>query len=253
MVAPVFRAVTAKTYGAPTSGDDTTISVDGAIQNGDIMVLAVLAGGPGSSEFTGYATSTPAGWQPLGSPLPNGVSDNTFGLTLSMFWRKAASEPASYTVSSPGVSGNALPRTAAILFAVSGAQDAAPSFTFNSGTRNTDPITGATDITALSIDAPVDALVAFFAHNWDAYTGAQTVPSGSTPTFTGRYKSASNLFYLATGPFAAGGATGNKVQTGANALAFPWTGMLLAFSPATALTVFNPLSGRGGGAAQPLA
>ena len=248
MAAPAFRAVSAKTYSAPTSGNDTTVPVDAAVQNGDIMVLAFLAGSAG----VGYDVNTPSGWTPFGSPLPNSVNDGSdFTLRLSLFWRKAASEPASYTVTAPGISGASVPRTAALLFAVSGAKDQAPAFTFNSGTLSGPGGATSLDATALSITTPADALVAFLAHNWDLYGGSQTVPPGTTPTFSERYKSASNLFYLATGVFAAGGATGDKVQSDVNSPANPFSALLLSFEPAPAAAVaINPLSGRLG---QPLA
>lgn len=136
------------------------------------------------------------------------------------------------------------------MLAVRNAAASAPAITINPQTNG---VPGR-NVVALGLTAPAQSLVAFLAHNWDLYSGTIAPPDGTTPTFTERFQSTNNLLYLATGPIAEETATGDKTQLDANVSnSFPRTGVLLAFSPVAANAVFNPLTGRGGGAAQPLA
>jgi hypothetical protein len=57
-------------------------------------------------------------------------------------------------------------------------------------------------------------MVVYAACCWDDF-GAQTPPTGTTPTFTERYNPASGTaLYVADGPLSPAGATGNKTIAG---------------------------------------
>ena len=237
----LFNDAAQKNYGTPTSGDDTVCPVPAGVVDGDLMVLVFLAGRDGGGQIN---PTNPSGWTPFGGSLPHAVFDSlNFYVTTSLFWRVAASEPADYTVTTPTLGGSSIPRSNALIFAVSGAAAAAPTFSLAWHTHG-DPNSNY-DATATSITAAAGSLTAFVAHNWDLY-GTQSPPSGMNE----RVRNGSSLIYLADEQTGAG-ATGDRTQIGVNAFVNEaWTALLLNFAPATFGAAINPMSGLRG---QPLA
>jgi hypothetical protein len=219
---PTFRGVSSTPYTAAQTSTVVSVPSGSSAANGTKLILELIQAQAGSAPAA--PTSVPAGWTLFATGFPNVLNDaGNFFVTTRLYWRDAsASEPSTYTFTHASCSSEGC------MYAVDGCPPGAPNFTINSVTSPT--IAGDTAV-ANDITVGPNALVTFFVHNWEAYGGSQTVPSGTTPTFTQRLKAANALTYIADGVYAAGGATGNKSQTGTNAgnQLEPWMALLIAF------------------------
>lgn len=89
--AVAFRAATSGTDGDFTSSAAPVVPVPAGVVDNDQMFLVC------TTDSVHVILNVPTGWTQLGTTQDNGV-DNS----VSLFRRKAASEPASYTLNAPG-------------------------------------------------------------------------------------------------------------------------------------------------------
>lgn len=209
-----FRSLSSVAYG---NQPDISIAPPAGIADSDLLLLVHLYG---CASPPAPPVTIPAGFTLLdGFPYAIAQAGTAFEVQTRIAWKIAASESGDYVFVH-----NANP-SEAVMLAFSGAKNAAPDITMNHG----DGIDGTNGqvSTALSITThTADALVAFIAHNWELYGGASP-PTGTTPTFTERLDSHSNLTYVATGILAASGATGDKTHANLNALSEAWSAFLV--------------------------
>lgn len=193
-----FRSLSSVAYGGGGARTSTVISPPAGIVDGDILILVCLFGGSASPVLT-----LPAGFALLPG-FPTDTVQGGFKVTAHIAFKVASGESGDYTVAHITTPGN----TEALMFAVSGGATSGIQATRNQWSG----LNGLTT-TALGLTTGGDSsLVAFIAHNWELY-GSGSPPGGSTPTFTERFDSGTNLLYLATGVLASTGATGDKVQS----------------------------------------
>ena len=210
--AAAFRSISYKAYGSVTGPSAiSTISVPSGVVNGDILILAFVAG-----QSTVPVVTMPGGWTTIQGPST--TTAGGFNVVRVLAWKVASSEPASYDITTD-ITAN----TSAVMVAVSGASGSTPVSSSNSGTGSTTTATGITTPSNNSV-------VAFIAHNWVLY-GTASPPSGTTPTFTERLDAADSLIYVATGVLATAGATGNKTQSNLNGASDGWGAFLVSCGP----------------------
>lgn len=194
------------------------IATPSGVQDGDKMVAVV-------ARRDTQSTITPSGWT-LAPGYPVLIGDTTgFRLNVSLYTRDAtSSEPTDYTWDISDLTA----QSCGVIYAASG--PFGDLVIGEAAAQN--GIDGAADISAPSIAVGPDALVAWFGINWNLYGGSQSVPPGSTPTFTQRLKPSDSLNYVADGIYSAGGATGVRTQAGSNATtAEGWFGVMVGFEP----------------------
>ena len=208
--AAAFRSISTMTY-ADRSRPVSIIPPTGIV-DGDNLFLVFIVGE--SAEVT---ITPPAGFTVL--QAQNIVTVSGFTVTRILAWKRASGESGNYEVEMSGTNHNCQ----GIMIAVSGASATTPVSSDNEGTGTT---TTATGITTPSNNS----LVMFIAHNWALY-GAASPPSGTTPTFTEQFDSATSLIYVATGVLATAGATGNKTQANGNSSSDGWAAYLVATGP----------------------
>lgn len=219
-----FRDIDFATY---ANRGDLTVPVPAGVQEGDEMV-AYIARQVGS-DFT-----PPAGWDLVdGYPVVAQQAGGGFQVNVWFYTRTATdTEPADYVWEVEG--------SAPCCGSIYASSDAGAPV-FGTPRVNTHP-GGVDDITADAIEVDPEALVVWAGLNWQLYGGSQTVPPGTTPTFTQRLKSGSSLQYLCDGVFSAGGDTGDRTQNGSNVGndTDGWFGVMFAFPSASApVTVPN--------------
>lgn len=213
-------AAALRSFSSTTLADrtDTTVTAPSGITDGDILLFVLHTLNDGS-----YIDVTlPSGFTAFAG-YPTSIIESTYRLRTYIGWKVAASESGNYTATH-----NYTTFTQGYMLAVSGASTSTPLISTNSGTGSTTTATGIT--TTVN-----DSLVAFIARCWDGYNGTQSVPSGSTPTFTERVSA--GFGYIATGVLATAGATGDKTHTNGNGSAKPWEAQLIGFQPPAASIV----------------
>jgi|SRR5215469_4357911 len=209
-----------------------TLTAPAGVQNGDLLVIFCAVGNSG-----GY----PAGTPPPGFAAPPVTSGsgslpfqtNAVGFFQTTYiWTKIASgEPASYSIAFSASATNGFQVWIGAFTGV------APATPVEFCTTNTG---GSTTSTALGATASIGDGVLFLEYDFNDTTNALSVPSGSTPTFTGEYMawSASNAnFVVAFGTMAAAGPTGNKAITNNNTGTDPWGAALLGLTAGSSLLV----------------
>jgi hypothetical protein len=153
-----------------------------------------------------------------------------FVISIRVYWKKAASESGSYTVTH--TAGN----TEGIMYCISGADGTtplSPNPTFNFGNLSNGQTTTATGLTTPA----AGCLVIMSEALYDSTTG-MVVPTGTTPTFTARR--VGTIQYVSDGILASAGATGNKSHTNGNASAgTPWVATLISVQPSAAPAALN--------------
>lgn len=194
-----YRSHSNTTYATRTN---TTITAPSGITDGDILLLFFFG-------FNLTSVTLPTGFTQLsGSPVNNAGPFSTY-----IAYKVASGESGDYTVTHGSLS------TQGAIVVVSGGDTTnPPTCTFNTGTGSTS--------TALAVTlSAANGLVVFAGAGWDGY-GSSNPPSGTTPTFTERVDTGE--MYLATGPWASSGSTGDKSQlpNGSN-FGNPWTAMLV--------------------------
>ena len=167
---------------------NTVLTAPSGLANDDILILA----------WSCEADVTPT--PPSGFAQLIDIDHASVANDLFVWWKRAASESGSYTVT------HSLSWTEAYLVAVQSASTTADP-TVGSGNSGTGTTTTALGVTP----AGNDAWIGFMASMRND-GGASTPPSGSTPTFDERYNPG-NSFYAADGTLATAGATGNKTIT----------------------------------------
>lgn len=211
-----FRSLSASAYGVAHL--NTVLAPPAGLADGDLLVLIHLIGG--NYGLVNVATM-PDGFTLLpGFPSRSPVS--SFEIDTRIAYKVASSESGNYTVMHDPAT------TEGLLFAVSGSTGI-PVCTLNSGTGTISTATGLTTRAA-------NSLVAFIAHNWELYGGADP-PSGTTPTFTEQFDSDTQLSYLATGVQITASPTGDKTHANLNSTGDPWSAFLMEIlSPESAPT-----------------
>jgi hypothetical protein len=207
--AAAYRAVSFTSYASRTN---TTINAPAGVTNGDVLILAFIAGGA-----TPPTPTLPAGFTTIQGPTTE--TDGSFGVSRTLAWKVASGEGASYTIT------HATASSAAVMVAISGASSSTPVSSSAGGTGFT--------TTAPSITTPADnSVVLFITHAWTFY-GAADPPGGTTPTFTERLDDGTSIMYLASGVLATAGATGSISHTNPNTVAATdhWGAFLVGVGP----------------------
>jgi hypothetical protein len=213
----VFRAVSSIAYGSRAS---TTINKPTGVIDGDIM-LAVVFGGHGTPSV--ISIGAPAGWTQIGANTS--VTAGGFTGKLYLYWKRAASEGASYTFTQTNTHS-----TQAAILAYSGCLetgDPVDVFSTNTGLGST--------LTALGVTTTVAAAQLVFAGNDWTGGAVKSPPSGMTERFD-------DLVYVAGQLLVAAGATGNRTMTSPNLVGDAWGACLVALKPGSAGPVVWPQS-----------
>lgn len=213
-MAATYRAIASTTYAVRTN---TTINKPTGTVEGDTMVAYIVCE---------VIPTGPSGWERLGDPVR--VQDTGGFVIWATAWqrRAGASEGASYTWTHASAASDGH------IVTVQGSTGVVAHGPLTSGTGTTSQADAVTPYENAS-------LIIFFSQNWDLWGGASP-PTGTTPTFTERSDSSSNLIYVATGELATAASTGNKTQSNLNGSGtYPWTAMMVAVggtAPTAAIT-----------------
>jgi hypothetical protein len=219
-MAVAVRSTSTLTYAS--SRTNSVFTAPAGIVNDDILLIVMNIGDP--TIMPPLAATPPAGFtEATGSPA--GMSDGgAFVISIRVYWKKASSESGSYTVTH--TAGN----TEGVMYCISGADGTtplSPTPTFATGNLSNGQTTTATGLTT-----PVAGCLVIMSEALYDDTTGMTVVSGSTPTFTERYKG--TIQYTQDGILASAGATGNKSHTnGNNAAGTPWVATLISVQPST--------------------
>lgn len=207
------------TYGTRT---DSTITAPSAIANGNVLVAVLHVGD--ATALPALAVTPPAGWTELtGSPVALDRAD-PYTLSLRFYGKVASGESGDYTFTHTSA------QTEGIIYRITGA-DTTSSFTPNPVTNNFQDLFDGQLTTGLSITTVRDgSLVIMASDAWDG-PGLAVPPTGTTPTFTERYKG--SAVYFCDGVMATAGATGDKTHVNGNgSQGLPWTSVMIAVQPA---------------------
>jgi hypothetical protein len=202
---------------------NTVITAPASIADGDtLLIWHFIYNGSGAPP----TCTPPAGFALAPGSWPINVVAGAQQADVHLWWKTAASESGSYTVThTSAVCRGAMVRC-------TGADTTspfAPNPTLNSGTLGT-------TTTALGLTTTIDnELILFLGQDWHDTSNSLTAPTGTTPTFTARVNDAAGQF-IATGNLSPAGATGNKTQTN-NSANDPFFGSLVALQPLTATPV----------------
>lgn len=232
-----FRSIGAQlAYAGRT---DSSLGAPAGIVDGDRLILVLVAGTSSPPTVT-----FPSGFSAV-TGSPSRVTVGGFSVDMHVAQKTAASESGSYNCTHDTAS------TSGFVIAVSGADGATKvgSFGVSNGSNGL-----TTTAPAVTTDA-ADALVLFLSHNFQLYS-SPSAPSGTGVTFTADSALDNTmLVYAAHGTKAAAGSTGSVTQSDNDNAGSDdgWQAVLLAFESAAAGSVFNPMTGRGGTVAQPLA
>ncbi|WP_454626946.1 hypothetical protein [Bradyrhizobium cenepequi] len=204
---PDFRSVVSTTYASRTN---TTISKPAGTADNDILIGALFVGASG----TAPTPTAPSGWTMIGTAT-SVVDPSGFNGKFYLYWKRAASEGASFTFTHAAASSQAFIAAYSGCVMSGSPVDVSSS---NSGTGSTSTGTGVTT-------AGANELLLWIAHNWDI--AAVTPPAGMVERFEG-------LICLADTRQVAAGATGNKATTanGNTITQSPWVARLIALKPA---------------------
>lgn len=202
---------------------NTTVAVPAGTVNGDVMIMVI-------NSRDNAPQSTPTGWTRIGTQLNNGT-----GLTTSIFYRVANSEPASYT-----------PITTAVshclgISSFSGVNTANPINTFSQRTN-----LSSSTITATAVTPSVANTQIIFISGY-ASNVTHGSYSGSNPTFTEHFDAntslgSNNTIALASGSKSNTTSTGNRTAF-ASGTGSANNGYLIALAPAPSVPVNINISG----------
>jgi hypothetical protein len=181
-------------------------------------LVAVIIIGTGASGVAAPSITPPSGFSEV-TGVATGLliaKADPYAITVRVFEKVASGESGSYAFT------HASADTTGFMYNVAAAG------TINVGTAGTGTAWsgGSLVITANGVTTTTaDAIVICLALGWDG-VGATTPPSGTTPTFTERLDP--GVVYVADGPLAAAGATGNKtITSGTSGPNNTWTSLLV--------------------------
>jgi hypothetical protein len=218
---PAFETISSTTW---TTRTNTTITAPTGITDGDELLL-IFATGAAAAEAPD--PTPPSGFDPpADGTWPIELLEYDFNLELRVYRKIADSESGDYTVTHSSC------ESQGVIVRISDPGDWSPALTQNQGTNTTTTATGLT--------AAANSLNVFINVDYIQTGSGMSPPSGSTPTYTERFDSSSAPIYVATGEFAAGGATGNETTTnrGTESIS-PWAAVLISIEPAGGATEHN--------------
>ena len=229
-MAVAVRSTSTLTFNAGRT--NSTFTAPAGIVNGDILLIVMNIG-----DATGLPPLTatpPAGFtEAPGSPSPRATAD-PYTISIRVYWKKAASESGSYTVSHTAAG------TEGVLYCLSGADGTAPLTPAPTFLTDGNPgVANGQTTTATGLTTPAAGCLVIMSEALydDTQVGGTPMvpPTGTTPTFTERYKG--TIMYLSDGVMASAGATGNKSHTnGNNGAGAPWVSTLICVQVPTAAT-----------------
>jgi hypothetical protein len=167
-MAVAFRSVSQGADGNFTADASPAINAPAGVQDGDLLLYAVVT----DSDHT--IANVPTGWTQVGTTQAIAVTDSC----LSVFWRIAASEGASYTFSTPGDLFSTVESGRGIMLAYSGAHQVSPINTTNQSANANAASHTSAEITPSVNDCMI---VAFFGAD-SPDTQAGTASGDPTPT-----------------------------------------------------------------------
>jgi hypothetical protein len=201
------------------SRTNTVIPAPGTIVNGDILLIWFSV----AAATTAPTPTPPAGFTVAPGSWPISETDaGSFNMKSYVWWKVAASESGSYTVT------HAVGSSTAFIGAYSGADQTtplAPTPVQNTGTSS--PSTG------LSVTTPRNgSMVVYCEHDWGDTANTLTQPTGTTPTFAKVWQGI--IGYVADGVLASAGATGINTMTNNNASSSElWATAMVVIQPAS--------------------
>src|SRR5262245_61537835 len=195
-----------------------TLSLNAPIdlQDNDILLLIALTGASG----TAPTMTPPSGFTAitLGSGAnPTTVTGGGFNVKMWAWWKRAASEGTSYTVTWTGTNGST-----ATMLAIRGAKvSGTPTDVANSNSGTGTTATGSALTTTVA-----NTLLCYVMHDFGDTTSDLTAPSGMSEAFD-----SAPLIYMATQAIAATGSTSTRTQTNNTTGGNPWATYMIAFQP----------------------